>query len=158
MTGSCEPFGVHCNRSLIISACEEIELSGAELHDVGTDLSRAGWLGTRQAAREKPQRRGRGSGSERRPVQPAEAWSAVPAIGGGRPRQRNEPTLATSAANAASARASGPMPLLPMRVDAAVRVSQAAIRRLASVMVESGLLRSRKHRPIDIDLRTEAAN
>ena len=34
---------------------------------------RAGWLGTRQAAREKPQRRGRGPGSGRRPVQPAEA-------------------------------------------------------------------------------------
>ena len=33
----------------------------------------AGWLGTRQTAREKPQRRGRGPGSGRRPVQPAEA-------------------------------------------------------------------------------------
>ena len=42
---------------------------------------RKGWLGTRQAAREKPQRRGRGPGSGRRPVQPAEVWSAVPAKG-----------------------------------------------------------------------------
>ena len=33
---------------------------------------RAGWLGTRRAAREKPQRRGRGPGSGRRRVQPAE--------------------------------------------------------------------------------------
>ena len=42
---------------------------------------REGWLGTRQAVWEKPQRRGRGPGSGRRPVQPAEAWSAVPAKG-----------------------------------------------------------------------------
>lgn len=42
---------------------------------------REGWLGTRQTAREKPQRRGRGPGSGRRPVQPAEAWSAIPAKG-----------------------------------------------------------------------------
>lgn len=34
---------------------------------------RAGWLGTRRTARETPQRRGRGPGSGRRPVQPAEA-------------------------------------------------------------------------------------